>query len=187
MDQIKLYVNDRYITICSDSALYNGYIISSIKLLLKDGYPQSYIDTLSPQKVVDEAINKREYNNKRKDRHHDYREFERIAEYEYVDNTFYPSTEDTALNAIVLEETKATVRSLLNPEQCEIVFMHMLDGLTLSEVANLMGDKGENIKKKWQRAIKKLQKNKNLFVRVPNEGLSWLKGVGENKPHKGEE
>ncbi len=51
------------------------------------------------------------------------------------------------------------IRELLKPDSAEIVIAIVLDGLSVSEYSEQIGDTANNVSHRYRRAIKKLQKN----------------------------
>lgn len=83
-------------------------------------------------------------------------------------NTYDPT--DDYCNKFEYEECCKKIREAVKPAQAEMLIAIALDGMTVADYAELIGDKPNNVSHRYRAAIKKLQKSfeKTSFSCVPH-------------------
>lgn len=130
--------------------------------LVSEGHDRDVIDGMTNDEVLYKTVGNMDYNNWHKqDRHNvhcEIRDSDGLVE----------SSEETAFRDFEEDEVRKLIYSHLPESQAQVYYMHVIDGFKFSAIAKLIGDKEDNVRKRFSRAekqIKKLQK----FFRNPSD------------------
>ena len=124
--------------------------------LVSEGHERGVIEDMTNDEVLKKAIGSMDYNNWHKqDRHSihgEIRDSDSVVE----------SAEEMMFRSIEEAEVRKLIHSNLPDSQAHVYYMHVIDGLKFSTIARLIGDKEDNVRKRFNRAerqMKKLQKS----------------------------
>lgn len=122
------------------------------------------------QDVIEERFNRPDYNSWHKHDRHTGNAYmkskdgtvevntEEAIMFRASDKSAFYSSINSVHNQIEYEEYCKILRSLLKPEIAEMVIAIVLDGLSVGEYAESIGEDSNNVSHRYRRAIKKLKK-----------------------------
>ncbi len=130
------------------------FISSCREDLLARNHDQEAVNAMSDDEVVKKAVGNMDYNSWHKqDRHSSHtalRDSDIKAE----------SAEDTAIRNIEAENIRQFIYSRLPRSQADVYYMHVIKDLKFVEIAEILGDKADNVAKRFHRADKQMKKFK---------------------------
>lgn len=86
-----------------------------------------------------------------------------VPDTELMDHPGTAQPAEDVVGALSAESAAARIASLLSPEQAEIVLLRVLGGLSVEEVAEVVGKRPGTVRVAQHRALKKLADTKFLF------------------------
>lgn len=125
--------------------------------LVSEGHERGAVEDMTNDEVLKKAIGSMDYNNWHKqDRHSSHGEI-RDAD------SVVESAEEMAFRSIEEAEVRNFIYSHLPESQAQVYYMHIIDGLKFSTIARLMGDKEDNVCKRFNRAARQMKKLQKSF------------------------
>ncbi len=127
------------------------------EVLVAENHDEDEVNAMDDEEILRKAIGSMDYNSWHKqDRHSAHTELRDT-------DSIVESAEDTAIKSLETERVRRLIYSRLPDSQADVYYMRVIDGLKFTEIAEILGDKEDNVAKRFHRADKQMKKIKKNY------------------------